>query len=128
MPKPDTSITDAEWHVLEALWSLKLATARQVADHLHSDQEWAYSTVKTMLDRMADKGLARARQVGHVWEFSAAIEPEDARRSAWRRFIERAFGGAVSPALEFIASDARLTGKQREALLSLLEHKENRRG
>ncbi len=127
MPKSDTSITDAEWRVLEALWTLKLATARQVADHLHSDQEWAYSTVKTMLDRMAAKGLVRARQVGNVWEFSAAVEPDDARRSAWRRFIEHAFGGAVAPALEFIASEARLTGKQREALLALLEHEEKRR-
>jgi len=126
MPKPEATITDAEWHLLEALWSLRLATARQVTDHLHSDQEWAYSTVKTMLDRMAAKGLVNARQVGNVWEFSPSVRPDDARRSAWRRFIERAFGGAVSPALEFIASEARLTRKQREVLLALLENEEKR--
>lgn len=128
MPEPECSITDAEWHLLEALWSLESATARQIADHLRGDQEWAYSTVKTMLDRMSVKGLVNARQVGHVWEFTAALKPDDARRSAWRRFIGSAFGGAIAPALAFIASEARLTRKQREALQSLLDEVENRRG
>jgi predicted transcriptional regulator len=124
MPEPESPITDAEWHLLEALWALERATARQVADELHDAQQWAYSTVKTMLDRMASKGLVEARQVGNVWEFTAAVKPDDARRSAWKRFVGSAFGGAVAPALAFIASEARLTKKQREALLALLEEQE----
>jgi BlaI family transcriptional regulator, penicillinase repressor len=124
MPEPETTITDAEWRLLEALWILERATARQVADELHDAQQWAYSTVKTMLDRMATKGLVAARQVGNVWEFTASVKPDDARRSAWKRFVGSAFGGAVAPALAFIASEARLTKKQREALLALLEEQE----
>lgn len=124
MPEPETTITDAEWRLLEALWHLQQATARQVADELHDAQQWAYSTVKTMLDRMATKGLVNARQVGNVWEFTAAVRPDDARRSAWKRFVGSAFGGAVAPALAFIASEARLTKKQREALQALLEEQE----
>jgi BlaI family penicillinase repressor len=124
MPEPEMPITDAEWRLLEALWQLQQATARQVADELHDAQQWAYSTVKTMLDRMAAKGLVNARQVGNVWEFSAAVRPDDARRSAWKRFVSSAFGGAIAPALAFIASEARLTKKQREALQALLEDQE----
>ncbi len=124
MPEPESPITDAEWRLLEALWILERATARQVADDLHDAHQWAYSTVKTMLDRMAAKGLVDARQVGNVWEFTAAVKPDDARRSAWKRFVGSAFGGAVAPALAFIASEARLTKKQREALLALLEDQE----
>lgn len=124
MPEPETPITQAEWILLEALWTLERATARQVADDLHDAQQWAYSTVKTMLDRMATKGLVDARQVGNMWEFTAAVKPDDARRSAWKRFVGSAFGGAVAPALAFIASEARLTKKQREALLALLEEQE----
>jgi predicted transcriptional regulator len=73
---------------------------------------------------MATKGLVEARQVGNVWEFTASVRPDDARRSAWKRFVGSAFGGAVAPALAFIASEARLTRKQREALLALLEEQE----
>lgn len=118
-----TDISEGEWSLLEALWTLERATARDVADHLHDQRGWAYSTVKTMLDRMAAKGLVTARQVGNVWEYQAAVESTEARRSAWLRFIQSAFGGAVAPALTFIASDAALTRKERELLLQALKSK-----
>lgn len=120
MPE-QTAINDTEWDILSELWSVERATARELADQLRDTRGWAYSTVKTMLDRMVKKGLVRARQVGSVWEYSPAVRPECARRSAWRRFVDAAFGGAMAPALEFIATDARLTRAQREKLRRLLE-------
>jgi BlaI family penicillinase repressor len=117
---PGATISDAEWDLLEALWALGPTTARQVAEHLHDERGWAYSTVKTQLDRMVVKGLVRARQVGNVWEFAAAVEAAEARRSAWKRFVNAAFGGAIEPALRFIAADAKLTPTQRRRLLAML--------
>lgn len=122
-PKPrsdDSTISPAEWDILEALWVLGPTTARQVADHLRPSRAWAYSTVKTMLDRMAAKDLVVARQVGNVWEFTSAVAAKDARRGAWRRFVDAAFGGAMTPALEFIAAEG-LSKKDRERLINLLQ-------
>ena len=114
-------ISEGEWDVLEALWARERSTARELADDLHASRGWARTTVKTMLERMAAKGLVTSRRVGNVQEYVPAVQPEEARRSAWRRFVESAFDGAVAPALRFIATDARLTSKQREALKKLLE-------
>lgn len=113
-------ITGGEWDILNALWGGGPSTARGVAERLSEERGWAYSTVKTMLDRMVDKGLARSRQVGNVWEYSAGVAEAEARKGAWRRFVDAAFGGAVAPALEFIASESRLSKKERERLLDLL--------
>ena len=120
-PKPSSRITAPQWDLLDALWALGPATARQVADHLTPTRGWAYSTVKTMLDRMAAKGLVAARQVGNVWEYTPAVEVADARRSAWRRFVDAAFGGATQPALAFVMKEAKLTPRQRQALLDALD-------
>jgi BlaI family penicillinase repressor len=125
---PGATISDGEWDLLEALWELGPGTARQVAEHLHDERGWAYSTVKTQLDRMVAKGLVRARQVGNVWEFTASVEPAEARRSAWKRFVNAAFGGAIEPALRFIAADAKLTGAQRRRLLDMLNQPETGSG
>jgi predicted transcriptional regulator len=129
-PVPATPITETEWDILEVLWREQAATARQVTEHLEPSRNWAYSTVKTMLDRMTEKGLVRSRQVGNVWEYTPAVEAAEARRSAWKRFVGAAFGGAIAPALEFIASEgggAPLTARQRENLLRLLQDKEQDR-
>ena len=45
----------------------------------------------------------------------------DAQRGAWRRFVDTAFGGSMAPALRFLATDARLTKRQRDQLLTMLE-------
>jgi predicted transcriptional regulator len=124
MSEQETRISDAEWDLMEALWERKRATARELAEALSGSRGWARTTVKTMLDRMAAKGLVAARQVGNTFEYTPAMEPEHARRTAWRRFVGEAFGGAVAPALQFIATDAKLTAKQREKLRELLDEVE----
>ena len=88
---------------------------------LSEKRGWAYSTVKTLLDRMVAKGLVSSRRVGNVYEYRAAIAPHDARRGAWRRFLESAFDGAVDPALRFIARDAKLSTGQAARLRRLLD-------
>lgn len=121
MASDDARISDAEWDVLQALWARRRGTARDLAEDLDASRGWARTTVQTMLDRMTAKGLVTMRRVGNVKEFEPALKLAEARRSAWRRFVEHAFDGAVGSALQFIADDAKLTPKQREALRALLE-------
>jgi predicted transcriptional regulator len=118
---PDRAINDTEWTLLEALWTRSRGTAREVAEIVEGERGWHVSTVKTMLDRMAKKGLVKARRVGNVWEYEPAVEPAAARRAAWRKFVDAAFGGSVEPALRFIAADAKLSAADRRKLRKLLE-------
>jgi BlaI family transcriptional regulator, penicillinase repressor len=122
--KRKATIHDTEWDLLEALWARGSGTAREVAEVLAKKRGWAVSTVKTLLDRMVQKGLVAARQVGNVWEYTPAVQPAEARRSAWAELVDKAFGGAVAPALEFLANDARLSKKQLAELRKLLDRKE----
>ena len=94
------TIHDTEWDLLEVLWAKERATAREVTEALAKKRGWAVSTVKTLLDRMVQKELVSARQVGNVWEYTPAVRPVEARRSAWggaRREGVRRRGGARAP-------------------------------
>lgn len=123
---PAQKILETEWDLLGALWEVKRATAREVADALLERRGWAYSTVKTLLDRMVERGLVRARRVGNVWEYEPGIERSEAQRTAWDRFVGTVFGGALSPALEFLAKDARLSKRERQRLEKLLKEENDR--
>jgi predicted transcriptional regulator len=119
------AINDTEWDLLDVLWKVERATAREVAQALAKKRGWAVSTTKTLLDRMVPKGLVNARQVGNVWEYTPALRRVDARRSAWAEFVEKAFGGASAPALHFLAKDAKLSKKELAELRTLLDTKED---
>jgi BlaI family penicillinase repressor len=118
------TIHDTEWDLLEVLWTKERGTAREVTEALAKKRGWAVSTVKTLLDRMVQKELVSARQVGNVWEYTPAVRPVEARRSAWGELVEKAFGGAVAPALHFLAKEAKLSKKDLAELRALLDEKE----
>jgi predicted transcriptional regulator len=118
------TIQATEWDLLEALWARERGTARDVTEALADKRGWAVSTVKTLLDRMVHKGLVSARQVGNVWEYTPAVKPVEARRSAWTDMVDKAFGGAVAPALHFLARDAKLSKKELAELRALLDAQE----
>jgi BlaI family transcriptional regulator, penicillinase repressor len=123
-----STIHDTEWDLLEVLWEKERATAREVTEALAKTRGWAVSTVKTLLDRMVKKELIAARQVGNVWEYTPAVRPVQARRSAWAELVEKAFGGAVAPALHFLAKDAKLSKKELAELRALLDAKDKNHG
>src|SRR5690349_17669698 len=123
-----STIHDTEWDLLEVLWAKERATAREVTEALAKKRGWAVSTVKTLLDRMVKKELIAARQVGNVWEYTPAVRPVQARRSAWAELVDKAFGGAVAPALQFLAKDAKLSKKELAELRALLDAKDRDHG
>lgn len=63
---------------MELLWA---ATAPQsvaeIQDKLTAERPLAYTTVMTVLDRLAKKQLARRERVDRAWQYTAAIAQSD---------------------------------------------------
>jgi predicted transcriptional regulator len=119
-------LSEAEWRLMNALWRAAPATARDVHGEVVAATGWAYTTVKTMLDRLVDKGALRAKLSGNQSVYSPAVTQERARRSAVQALVARAFDGELSGLVHHVADDAALSAKERaelESLLAKLERK-----
>ena len=112
----DPRLTDAEWIVMDALWRLARGTAREVLDKVDEETGWAYTTVKTMLDRLADKGLLVAGRGGPATIYRPRVERAEAQRSAVRQLRERAFGGSARAMARTVLDDDVLTPADRRDL------------
>lgn len=122
MPRREPS--DSEWKVLNALWRGHPASTNELRERL-SAEGWAYTTLKTMLARMEEKGLVRARLRGPHSYYEPLLEQRDAQRSALRALIERVFEGATGPLLAQLMGDRSLSSAERKQLagwLAELEH------
>jgi len=122
--------SDAEWKVLNALWRGHPASARTLLERL-SEETWAYTTLKTMLSRMEEKGLVRTRMRGQTSWYEPALEQRAAQRSAVQKLLGRVFEGAAGPLLAHLAEDARIHSAERKKLeewIAAVERKETRRG
>ena len=51
-------LTDAEWKVMNAVWDRSPTTVREVHGALSASTVWAYTTVKTLMERLVKKESA----------------------------------------------------------------------
>jgi predicted transcriptional regulator len=118
MSKPHLS--DAEWAVMDALWQRAPATARDVLEATPPERAWAYTTVKTLLDRLMAKGAVHARKRANVLVYEPRIERGDARRHALRGLVDRAFGGTLGSLVHHLVAAETLSAAERDELRRLL--------
>ena len=113
------TLSDAEWRVMDAVWRMGECSVREV---LESDAGagWSYSTVKTLLERLAAKGAVRITSAGRARRFEPLIERESLQQSALRRFVARTFGGQVSQLVKRMVGDERLSSDDIRELRDVL--------
>jgi BlaI family transcriptional regulator, penicillinase repressor len=119
-------LTASEWQIMNALWQQHPATAREIAALLPGNVQWAHTTIKTLLSRLAMKGAVRETKRGHVSLYAPLVTQEEARRTSLRALVKQAFGGTLEPFLSFLAIDKSLTPGQRRQLEKLLEEESKR--
>lgn len=120
-------LTDAEWQIMNALWKGWPATAREIAGRLPADVKWAYTTIKTMLTRLAEKGAVAEAKRGNVGVYEPLVSLQEARRSAFRSMLDQAFEGAFGPLMHFLVEDERLTAAERRQIREALEEQDGKR-
>jgi predicted transcriptional regulator len=83
-----------ELDCMNALWPLQEATVRQVQESLAARRPRAYTTIMTILDRLAQKGVVSRHKVGRAYVYVANLRTGDAQQHAVEQVIEGFFGGS----------------------------------
>ena len=119
-------LTEAEWKLMDGLWADAPASARELLDRLGPDAGWAYTTVKTMLTRLVEKGALDERARGRESVYVPRVTRKQARRSAVRALIERAFGGTAGAFVHHLVAHERLSAKEKARLRAMLDELDRR--
>ena len=121
-------LTEAEWAIMKVVWGNEPCAAGTVQDALVKSRDWAYSTVKTTMDRMAAKGLLEIQKIRNLQLFSSVISEVDAKRGEFRKMLKRAFDGALTPMMQFLIEDEGLSKAESTQLRKLINETENKKG
>jgi BlaI family penicillinase repressor len=118
----DKRITDAELDVMEVLWGAdEPLTANAIAERIDPTRDWTLATVKTMLSRLAAKGVIAYSVEGRRFLYSAAIERESYVGLESRRFVDKLFGGRLSPLVARLAEEDSLDDEDIAAIEAILK-------
>jgi BlaI family penicillinase repressor len=123
MGKPSLELTETEWTLIKAIWASEPCTAPDIQQQLAKKTKWAYSTVRTLMDRMVTKGLLHAEKVRNVTLYRSAITKQQAQRSELLYALKHAFNGALTPMLQCLLDNGNLSEAELDEIESLIRAK-----
>jgi len=117
-------ISEAEWQVMQVVWSSPGVTADHIIETLKSKVTWSDPTVRTLINRLLKKRALKYRREGRKYRYWPAVRQDSCVCKERRSFVERIYGGTVTPMLAALIEDAELTQADIEELKRMLDQKQ----
>jgi BlaI family penicillinase repressor len=83
-----------ELDCMNTLWPMGEGTVREIRDHLAERLPRAYTTIMTIMDRLARKGVVERRKVNRAYVYRPNLSAEQARAQALGQVLHDFFGGS----------------------------------
>jgi predicted transcriptional regulator len=83
-----------EMTCLNALWEIHEGNVEDVRKVVSQNRPLAYTTVLTLLDRLARRGAVARRKEGRGFRYQPVVARDKLRRLALRQFLEYHFDGS----------------------------------
>ncbi|MCF7957390.1 MAG: BlaI/MecI/CopY family transcriptional regulator [Phycisphaerae bacterium] len=126
MKKHELDLFETEWTILQVVWKKEPCSAPEVQEALADQKKWAYTTVKTMMDRMVKKDLLVVEKVRNLNRYSTAITQQQAQKSEIARTIKRAFQGAITPMMQFMVENEDIPSTEFDKLEELIRQRKKK--
>jgi len=125
MAKRIPTISDGEWQVMEVVWARsEPVAANDIVARLEHSSAWNPKTIKTMLNRLVNKGALGYQLDGKRYLYKPRVARDECVRVQTRSFLSRVFGGATGAALLHFVEEHDLTPAEIEQLRRVLARKE----
>lgn len=126
-------MTEAEWEIIRIVWDKEPCAAGTVQEELAQRRLTkdemsgkAYSTIKTTMDRMVEKGFLKIEKVRNLQLFKSCISEVDARHREFRKMLKRAFDGALTPMMQFLIEHEGISKEEATQLRELVRKAEEK--
>lgn len=120
-------MTPAEFKLMKVLWALKRATVAEVRDE-HSRMygtELAYTTVMTLLGRLASKRAVKVDKARQPYIYRPAFRRESVLRDRLRSFLDTVFDGKADSLVLHLVEDDSLSLEELRRIERFIEARED---
>ncbi|MCI0412285.1 BlaI/MecI/CopY family transcriptional regulator [bacterium] len=96
---------ELETKVMEIAWAKGNTTVRQVYERLQEERDLAYTTVMTVMSRLAEKGLLQRIREGSAFVYRPTSSRDEFTRSTVKKILGELLRDFASPAIaQFVDS------------------------
>lgn len=118
---------DLEADIMELIWKDNPASVRNIHENLANGRTIAYTTVMTVMSRLADKGLLKREQHGRAYLYVPTQNREDFCSDAIGTVMQGLLGGFGEPVLsQFVDTVDAHDAAKLDELVRLIEEKKKK--
>ena len=88
---------------------------------LPAEVDWAYTTIRSVLARLEEKGAVKEYKRSNVSFYEPILTVRKARMAALQSVVGDAFEGAFGPLVHFLVEEEALSEQERQRLMDVLE-------
>ena len=114
-------LSKAEYDILRILWKNGKQTVREVHNHLHETYKWAYTTTKTMMDRMTNKNLLKREEFHGIYLYTPMITRPVGLAKIVEFFADRVLEMDTGSVVSLFARSKTLTPEEVQELEQLIQ-------
>ncbi len=112
--------TDAEWKILEVLWSASPRTMAEITKELEPSTGWTRHTVITLLKRMQEKGSVDVDETGNVKRYFPRVTREEASRDQTQKLLRRVFSGKATLLIHNLIDTGEMSMEEMQEVLDMM--------
>lgn len=116
-------LTEAEWDVLNILWTGEGFTLGEITAALKEVNGWNKNTVYTYLTRMENKGLVSIDR-SMSKPYSAAVSKEYCAKKERSELLDKVYGGATGDLIAAFLKESFISNEERDRLKKMLDNME----
>ena len=122
MSRETRTVTETEFAILDVLWEQGPTTVRSIVETVYGEHTHSlHASVKSLLERLADKEFVVCERQGATHLFSATVERKSFVAQELQVLADSNFGGSLAPLLMTLVDNVKLTRKDREAIRKIIE-------
>ncbi len=118
-------ISEAESMVMDVLWRRSPLAAEEVVAALAERQDWQEATIKTLLNRLLNKGAIEAVKDGRRYLYTPVLRREDWVLGESEGLLSRLFDGRVAPLVAHFSQHRKLSAEDIAELRRLVNSLED---
>lgn len=120
--KKVSKISETEWELMRVVWAQSPCSAGQIIEVLtRQDSTWHPKTVKAFLNRLVRKGALGFKKESRAYLYRPLVKEQDCVAAASESFLERVFGGSLTPMLAHFVERKKLSEAEIRELRNVLK-------
>ncbi|APM37721.1 BlaI/MecI/CopY family transcriptional regulator [Clostridium kluyveri] len=116
------AISDAELEIMKIIWKSPNITANKIIEKLKGKTEWKPNTIKTLINRLLNKGAIDFQKEGKEYYYYNLINEEEYKISESKSFLNKIFNGSLNLMLLNFIKTKNLSEKDIEELKKILNN------